>query len=186
MSSLNFYLGHPGVSLHSFRHRLDRLVHPSFFHKSRGHGRRAGHRLQRPIPIRLAREHPNNKTQVTTHVNPVSHVRLALVYPRTEQCVDSPARKLRIGLLNIRSVNKKTENVPDLFTDYRLNVLALVETWYEDGDCFAVKRLMKWDTMYSKWHVLFRTGLRLTMPPLPIMEAVMTFLPEKINNSFLT
>lgn len=45
------------------------------------------------------------------------------------------------GLLNIRSVNNKTENVPNLFEEHCLNLLILTETWHEHADSVVIKRL---------------------------------------------
>lgn len=67
--------------------------------------------------------------------------RPGLVYPRLQRQSNRPGRPLRAGLLNIRSVNNKTENVPDLFEEHRLNLLILTETWHEDADSVAIKRL---------------------------------------------
>lgn len=40
----------------------------------------------------------------------------------------------------MRSVNNKIVNVGDLLDDHQLNII-LMETWYEDADCIAIKRL---------------------------------------------
>lgn len=50
------------------------------------------------------------------------HSRAQLIYPRLERHAALPDRRLRVGLLNIRSVCNKMENVLELFDDYHLNI----------------------------------------------------------------
>ena len=54
---------------------------------------------------------------------------------------DGRERQVRIDLLNIRSVAKKTDDVRELFQTHHPDVLALNEAWHEDTDCLAIKRL---------------------------------------------
>lgn len=48
---------------------------------------------------------------------------------------------LNVGLLNILSVNRKTENVPDLFNKDGLGAQVLAEVWNDDVDSVSIKRL---------------------------------------------
>lgn len=48
---------------------------------------------------------------------------------------------LNVGLLNILSVNRKTENVPDLFNKDGLGAQVLTEVWNDDVDSVSIKRL---------------------------------------------
>ena len=43
-------------------------------------------------------------------------------------------------MLNISSVNNKTEDVRDIVDTHHLDVIALTETWHEDADCVLIKR----------------------------------------------
>lgn len=52
-----------------------------------------------------------------------------------------PIWRLRAGLLNIWWVNNKTDNVPDLFEEYQLNLLVLTERWHADSDSVALRRI---------------------------------------------
>ena len=43
--------------------------------------------------------------------------------------------KLKFGLLNVRSIQEKTEAFVDMVSNYQLDVIALTETWlYEEDD----------------------------------------------------
>lgn len=68
------------------------------------------------------------------------HPGAQLIYPILERHAVLPDRRLRMGLLNIRSVGNKIENGLELFDDYHLNILSLTETCHKNSDSVAIKR----------------------------------------------
>ena len=46
-------------------------------------------------------------------------------------------------MLNIRSVNNKTDDVRDIIDTHHLDVIVLTKSWHEDADCVPIKRLRK-------------------------------------------
>lgn len=72
---------------------------------------------------------------------PINDRQQELVHPKLDRHANPPNRLIRAGLLNIRSVRNKTDNVPEIFNEFNLNVLFLTETWHECADSVAIKRL---------------------------------------------
>lgn len=111
--------------------------------------RRAGQWFRRAIQGRislgasspLVQEHSRRSGRITTRPKQIYQPRPQLVYPRLQRHSGPSEKKLRAGLLDIRSVCNKSKNVPDLIAEYRLNVLVLTETWHENPDSVAVKKL---------------------------------------------
>ena len=68
-----------------------------------------------------------------------------LIYARIQRHTAPTVRRLKIGSLNIRSVNNKIDDVCDVMSKHRLHMLALTETWHEDFDCETVKRIRNLD-----------------------------------------
>ena len=52
--------------------------------------------------------------------------------PNTQHHTVTNEPQLHPGILNIRSINKQTDNVLDLIQIHNLNITALTETWYEN------------------------------------------------------
>ena len=48
-------------------------------------------------------------------------------------------RQLRIGALNIRSVNNKVDDVLEVMNTYNLHILALSEAWHENSESVTIK-----------------------------------------------
>ena len=62
--------------------------------------------------------------------------------PRAPRHLNSHHHQLRMGLLNVRSLNNKTDDVLELQRDNDLDILLLVETWH-DTDSVCMRRLRK-------------------------------------------
>lgn len=119
----------------STRRRLGHLlVQPS--RRMKGRRCRAGRWLQRPSSVISYLRHPQSLILRSRNRLPS-----LLVHPRIERHAKPPVRPFRAGLLNIQSVNNKLDNVPDLFDKFQLNVLILAETWHQDTDSVAIRRL---------------------------------------------
>lgn len=86
--------------------------------------------------------------------------------PQLERHGTPPLRCLRVGVLNIRSVNRKTENVSDLFDEHGLSTLILTEAWHKDADSAAIKRLHSWvSTVLDNIHFVNHGGLVVISKP---------------------
>ena len=85
----------------------------------------------RPIPVLLRRRqgdkpnHRHSPTQVSTSSRTLRPLR------RLDRHGLSSRKPLRFGLLNIRSIHHKADEARELFSDYRINVLFLTETWHD-------------------------------------------------------
>ena len=64
-----------------------------------------------------------------------------IIRPRLQRHSTQPTRQLRLGSLNIQSVNKKVDTVLDLIKNCHLDILTLCETWHEDPDTVCIRRL---------------------------------------------
>ena len=64
-----------------------------------------------------------------------------LLRQRIQRHTISVDRRLRIGALNIRSVNNDTDDVRYIVDSHHLDVIALTETWHEDADYVPIKIL---------------------------------------------
>lgn len=100
-----------------------------------GRGCRAGWKLQRPISVISSLRHPQSPILQSSNYLPS-----LLVHPRIEHHAKPLVLPLRAGLLKIRSINNKLDNVLDFFDEFLLNVLILTETWHEDMDSVAIRR----------------------------------------------
>lgn len=50
-------------------------------------------------------------------------------------------RDIRLGLRNVRSLGNQIESVVAIIEENRLHIMVLTETWHEDADSVAIKRL---------------------------------------------
>ena len=48
---------------------------------------------------------------------------------------------MKIGTLNIHSVNNKIDDVHEVMLNHHLSALVLTETWHEDSECVTVKKI---------------------------------------------
>lgn len=106
---------------------------------SHGRGCRAGARKTRPIPVLVVQRPSPSYTDKPLDPVPLSN--RSLLHLKMERHLDARCRRFRAGMLDIRSVGKKVYNVVDLIAEYRLYLLVLTETWHEDEDRTAIKRL---------------------------------------------
>ena len=74
---------------------------------------------------------------MTSHSSPSTN----LIHPRIQRHTAQAVRQLRLGTLNIRSVNNKIDGVRDVISDNHLQILTLTETWHENSNCITIKRL---------------------------------------------
>ena len=118
---------------------------------------RGGRRIQRRITVVLRGtihrcKHPSLQCSSHSSSSNVVNVPLAkptsdespthqMVYPRIKRHTAPTVRRLKTGTLNIRSVNNKIDDIGDVMWKHRLHVLALTETWHENSDRAAVKRI---------------------------------------------
>lgn len=118
------------------RRRIDRAFNGPLLFRWRSRGCRGGRRRQRNIPVAITRRSQRHRILISAPLQ-----RPALIVPQLQRHATLSARSLRGGLVNIRSVSNKIENIPDLFEDYKLNFLAITETWHEDSDSVSMRRL---------------------------------------------
>ena len=64
-----------------------------------------------------------------------------LQHPRIQRHTVGQELQARV-LLKIRPMAKKRDDVRELFHTHHLDVLSLNETWHDDADCAAIKRLL--------------------------------------------
>lgn len=135
---------HLPVYMHSC---LDHLFSARPYQRMWGHGHRAGQRMQWPITVMVSNQQPHTISSTIPigrldTKNPKPLLVSPLLVSLSMQChLNMHMWRLRIGLLNIRSVNSKTENVLDLLEDHWLNILLMTETWHKEADIVAVRRL---------------------------------------------
>ena len=113
----------------SAHHNCSRAVRRRLFHL--GILRRRSEQL---IPVRFS----SNKQRAMSDHPPRS--RLLRSLPRAPRHSRRPGRSISFGLLNVRSLHRKVDDVLSLFHDRSLDVLLLTETWH-DSDSVCTNRL---------------------------------------------
>lgn len=102
--------------------------------RAKRRGCRGGRRLQRPIPVVAS-------SAYRPVIRPPADRQSVLIYPKIQRHAIPPKRMIRAGMLNIRSMRNKLENVLELFHEFDLKLLFLAETWHEGEDSVTIKRL---------------------------------------------
>jgi hypothetical protein len=93
----------------------------------------------RSIPVRITQQRSRALSHHAGHHCMSSALR---TFPRAPRHLISPSQQLKMGLLNVRSLNNKTDDVLELQHDNDLDILLLVETWH-DTDSVCMRRLRR-------------------------------------------
>ena len=100
--------------------------------------KRNGKRISElPIPARVSSRKP--RPTVSSHTAS-PRPRFLSSFPRAPRHSQRPSRFLSFGLLNVRSLHRKVDDVFHIHEDLNLDVLLLTETWH-DIDSVCVNRL---------------------------------------------
>ena len=84
---------------------------------------------------------PSSVTSSRSPVEAARHATDCLIRPALQRHVFHQTRQLRCATLNVRSLANKVDVVGQCWRDAGLDILGLTETWHEDADDVALRRL---------------------------------------------
>jgi hypothetical protein len=84
---------------------------------------------------------PSSVTSSRSPVEAARHAADCLIRPALQRHVFHQTRQLRCATLNVRSLANKVDVVGQCWRDAGLDILGLTETWHEDADDVALRRL---------------------------------------------
>src|SRR6218665_826108 len=83
-----------------------------------------------------------------------------LIRPDLKRHAFHPTRQLMCAMLNIHFIANKVDVVSQCWRDHELDVLRLTETWHEDADDVALRRLRSTGLQMLEWARPVRPGVK--------------------------
>ncbi len=93
-----------------------------------------------PLPYRIQKQNKTKFPQNTENIQNQSKRNNLIDVQQIKNRFNTDTQKIKLGLLNIRSLSTKALFVNDIITDHKLDVLCLTETWLKPDDYITLNK----------------------------------------------